>query len=323
MSLNPRLAAKLERQAERQRRMTMDERRSLAGLLPEGSVLFDEPMSRHSRSGAGGSAEVFAEVSSVEQLKRFLDWAAERTVDYRYWGRGSSVLIRDGGISGVLIKLGSEFDFARVESVSGGEAFIAAGGAVETSALARMLVEQGVEGAGLFCGFKGTLGGALCSRKDEKEAQISDVVEEVTVVTRDGKELTLRRHALRFENGRLKIPRTAAVVRALLKLNRIATDAEAGTEAGEGLPLPADGRRLSRVFSSAGRTAAGVLIDEAGLTGVRVGGARIAPDDANSIVNEGGAAARDVVVLISLVRDQVKQASGVSLDPMVEIVGER
>ncbi len=300
--------------------MTREQRDSLIGLLPPGAVLFDEPMARHSSLGAGGSAEAYVRVEDTAELIRLLGWALENVVDYRFFGFGSATLVRDGGVSGLMVKLGSGFKAADLERQQGDDVFVSAGAAFRSKDLANLCAARGLAGAEPFGEFDGTVAGALFAKGGETTPAFAPAIEEVTIVTKEGRELTLRGQALRFEEGALKIPRTSAVVKILFKL-KAAADARSHDETSA--DDPGSQMRLARIFASPCKTKASVLIEEAGLCGVRVGGARVSNRDANSIVNEGQATARDVAVLMSLVRDRVKDETGITLTPLIDVIGER
>jgi UDP-N-acetylmuramate dehydrogenase len=315
-ALNPRLRARLERQSEDERRMSREVRDELAALLPEGRVRFDEPMSAHCASGAGGPAEAFVSVGDAAELTRVIGWACERGVDYRFVGAGSSILVRDGGLSGLAIRLGDGFAAASVERSSEPEVIVSAGGALMMGDLAAFCREQGLAVPWMAADPRGTLGGALCSGVPDPGLSLSDSVVEATIITKDGRELTLTRSALRFEEGSLRVPRTASVTRAVLRFERSSSPAGAG---GAAITSPA----IGPVFRSPCRTAPEGLIEDANLKGVRIGGARVSPSSPNFMVNEKCATARDFAVLIGLVRERVNEECGVQLASLVEIVGKR
>ncbi|MFA4874303.1 MAG: FAD-binding protein [bacterium] len=300
--------------------MTREQRDELAALLPAGRVRFDEPMSLHSAVAAGGPVEAFVMVEDIEELKRVIGWAVERDLDYRFWGKGSALLVRDKGVRGLIVALGSEFSKTWVERASGEEIYVACSAATPIWELLNFCTNEKLTGLeGIACE-PGTVGGFLCASSSSTAEGPLSALEEITIVTKDGRELTLRRSAIRVEEGRLKIPRTSAVTRALFKLSRAAEIAEAPRhcpDSGAGLP------HLRCVFTSDCRTAASELIEDSGLKGVRVGGARVSMEDANSIVNQGKATARDIAVLMNLMRDRVREQTGVVLVPMIELIGER
>jgi UDP-N-acetylmuramate dehydrogenase len=323
MSLNPRLRAKLERQSELERRLTREQKDELAKALPKGQVLFDELSSHHSIARAGGAFEAFAVVRDIKQLKRVLEWCEAHTADYRYWGEGAFTLVRDGGLPGLVIKLGDGFQGIAIERTNDDDVFVAVGAAVGPREIVSFCETEGLSGFETFASAQGTIGGLLCASSMPDGWLLEGLVEELTMVTRDRKELSLKTQALRFEEGRLKIPRTAGIIKVLLKLKRSTTaDVARGVEkylrASDG-----DVPRFAFAFSSPVKAHAAVLIEEAGLKGVRVGGARISQQNACSIVNEGEVKARDIAVLLNLVKDRVKQSSLVALDATIEVIGER
>lgn len=305
--------------------MTRRQRDELTSLLPEGSIRFDEPMSLHSSIGAGGPAEAFVEVENIETLKKIIEWAASEKLDWRFMGGGSNTLVKDGGVRGALIKLGSGFDMVEVERESGDEIFVVAGSSLPTHKFVNFCSERGFGGIERLAGVWGTVGGNLATNAGNDAGSVSDLVEEITIVNRDLRELTMKKSALRFEYRSLKIPGTAAIVRALFKFKKLeAAEVQNLIDAHmkkRETSQPVGQKSLGCIFRNQGKTPAGVLIEEAGLKGVRVGGARVSTVHANFIVNEGNAKARDITVLIGLVRERVKENTGIILETEIEIIG--
>ncbi len=256
-----------------------------------------------------------------------LAWADEHGVDYRAWGSGSTVLVRDAGLRGVALQLGDAFTTAAVDREEPEGVLISVGAAMPAMAFVDWCAEQGLAGAERLAGLSGTMGGKLMANAGTAEAPLAEIVEEVTIVGREGKVLTVRDRGLRFEERGLKLPRTAVVVRLLLRLARddVAAIAERTTAVREARPAArgTNPQRFAPLFRDPGKVGAAVLIDEAGLAGVRVGGARIAPEWANAIVNENEASARDVIVLMGLIRERVRERTGITLENAIEIIGER
>ncbi|MFH0798909.1 MAG: UDP-N-acetylmuramate dehydrogenase [Pseudomonadota bacterium] len=306
--------------------MTREQKDELVRLLPEAKVSFDESMSGHCSIGAGGPAEAFVVVEKIDELKRVIEWSSEKNIDYRFWGGGGNMLVRDGGVRGLVIKLGESFSSIEVERESGNDVFVKAGAATSTAELARWSADAGLSGLACLAGVRGTVGGNLIMNAATSAGAIGDAVEELSIIDREGRELTLKRSALHFEYRRLKLPRTAAVIRCLLRLERTGID-EAKAALEEAMKKrseaqPAEAKSLGCVFKNPGKTPAGVLIEDAGLKGVRVGGARVSTIHANFIVNEGKAASRDITVLMGLVRERVKENSSVVLEPEIQIIGD-
>jgi len=317
MALNPRLRARLERQREQERRLTIDQKDELARLLPEGQVINDEPMANHSVIRAGGPVEAFVVANDLDELKRVFGWAESHSAEYRFWGEGALTLVRDRGLSGIIIKLGDEFRGLSIESTADAGTAVSAGASVKCTEFASLLRENGLACPEGLVSAQGTLAGLLCAQTVPEGLSIGDFVEEVTILTRDMRELTVRGSSLRFEEGRLKIPRTAAVLRILFRLEKSDGRTESTETNYEKAP------HFACAFRSTTKTGADELIYDLGLAGVRVGGARVSTDDVCTIINEAEATAKDIAVLINLVRDRVKQDTGIPLLSTIDIVGER
>ena len=277
---------------------------------------FDEPVSAHSALGIGGRVEALVDADDAEGLKRVMGWAEERSVEFRFLGKGSALYVLDGGMRGLLIRLGKDFSGISLERQEGEEALVLAGGAVPLRELRAFCLERGFAIPAAFLMGRGTVAGALLRSIWDGDASPAEAVEELTIVTRERRELTMRSNGIRQEEGMLKVPRTAAIARALLRLRK--GDGAEAPAGGEGAALQAEG-----VFRSPCKTSAAVLIEEAGLPGVRIGGARVSAQDANTVINENRATARDIAVLLELVRDRVREQTGITLIPTVEFVGEK
>lgn len=306
--------------------MTREQRDELVRLLPDGRVRFAEPMARHSAMGVGGAAEAFVIVEGIEEIRRVVSWATERGIDYRFWGGGSRVLVRDGGLRGLVVKLGRSWEGTEALPPRGDGSFLCAGAAATLSALVACCAERGLLGLeGLACR-AGTVGGGLIANTEMEGGRIDSAVEEITVVDRDGRELTMRRAALRFEQSGLKLPRTMAILCALFRVAPASSEEVqakvAAIRARREEAEPVGVRSLAGVFQDPSGRPAAAFIEEAGLKGVRVGSARISATHANFIVNEGRSTARDVAVLMNLVRERVKEQTGVALEPAIDVIGE-
>lgn len=297
--------------------MTSEKRSELQALLPEGMVKFDEKLALHSALGVGGAIEAFAKVSNVDELKAVLAWATERDVEYLTWHRGSYTLVRDKGARGIAVKLDDSFAAISCDRISGDEVYVSVGAAARLDDLSAWALSQSFEGAEKLAKLGCTVGESFSSNAEK----IFDLIEEATIVTRDGKELTMRRAAFRVENGAIKIPSTSVVIKALLKLKKVEGGAQVST--GEISIRGEEPNFTHDIFMDHGKIKASELIEEAGLLGVRVGGARISPDDPNGILNEGRATSRDLIVLMNLIRDKVKLQSGIALESRMKVIGDK
>ena len=325
-SLNPRLLARFERQKEKEKRLTREQKEGFFGLPLKIPIKFDEPLSRYTTIGIGGPAESFAIVDSVDELKIVLGFVSEQMIDFHVLGGGSNTLIKDGGLRGLIIKLGDGFDTIVVDRTIDNDVYVSVGSATPTQRLVKWAADEGFSGLEFLAGVWGTVGGNLVGNAGTNTGSIGDVVEELTLVSREQRELTMKKQALKFEYRNLKITRTATIVKTLFKLTR-STPSDVHSKVATLMEKrratqPVGVRSLGCTFKNPGKTSAGVLIEDALLKGVRVGGARVSTVHANFIVNEGNATARDFTVLMNLVRERVKESSGVVLETEIEIIGE-
>lgn len=276
--------------------------------------------------GAGGKAECFVTVDELTELTELLKWAVDENVDYRFIGNASNVLVRDGGCRGILIKLGGKFDGVEILREDDADADVSVGAATPTQKFVRWAVSKGLIGAETIAGIPGTIGGNLVTNAGTSAGSMESLVSELTIVTKDGRELSMKRSALRFEYRSLKIPRTSVVIRAILKLKK-SSEEEAEKLVNDVMQKrkssqPLGARSLGCIFKNPGKTPAGMLIEDSGLKDVRVGGARVSNVHANFIVNEGRATARDITVLIGLIRERVRERAGMQLETEIEIIGD-
>jgi UDP-N-acetylmuramate dehydrogenase len=306
-------------------------------VLTNGEVLFDEPLASHSTIRIGGPGDALIRPRDSDSLKKIIGFAVEEGVPYTFIGAGSNTLIRDKGVRGIIINFADGFNQLDVIRETPEEIVVLAGAGLHTGSLVKFASDNGLAGAEGLTGIPGVIGGNIITNAGTAWGCMADVVEEITVVDRQLKQLSITRKALEFSYRSLRIARSTAVISASLKLKRSDKNAVAGRineimekrrstqpynfpTLGCVFKNPADTSRLaahgSRVDS------AGALIDDAGLKGVRVGRARVSELHANFIVNEGGATARDVEVLIGLVKEQVRQKFSISLETEIKIIGE-
>jgi UDP-N-acetylmuramate dehydrogenase len=284
----------------------------------------DEPLARHTSYRIGGPADVLALPGTVDELAAVLRAAAGHGVRVTLLGGGSNVLVGDGGMRGVVVKLGRGFAGVSWEPRPDGAA-VRAGAAMQMGRLARAAVERGLAGLEYAEGIPGTVGGALFMNAGAYGGDVSAVVQAVEGVDHRGQPAVIGGERLDLRYRRAELPPgfvvTAvrfglhadqpAAVRARMdevRSRRLAAQPQGSANAGS-------------VFKNPSGDHAGRLIEHAGLKGRRAGRARISERHANFIVNEGGARACDVKALMDLAQRVVWERSGVWLEPEVQLVG--
>lgn len=294
----------------------------LAELLRASEVRFDEPMSRHTSFMIGGPADAWVAVANREDLRTALDYCGEQGLPWLVLGRGTNVLVRDGGLRAVVLTLAGELAQVRRQAES-----VVAGAGVSLSQLAHECACAGLGGLEFAAGIPGSVGGAVVMNAGAYGGQVGDVVSSVTVTEpgRGWEQLpaTELRFAYRYSalqeapvvvvEVRLRLhPRPPEVVLATIE------DLSARRRARQPLEFPSAGSAFKR---PAGHYAA-ELIERAGLKGRRRGGAQVSPRHAGFIINTGGASARDVLELMDEVRAEVRARCGVELEPEIRVLGE-
>jgi UDP-N-acetylmuramate dehydrogenase len=314
--------------------MLEPEARQWLSRLLGANVRFDEPMAAHTSFRIGGPADALVQPESDAQLKEILQWRQQKRIPYLVIGGGTNLLVRDGGIRGLVIHLGRlaagiswrpEPNLVRVQ----------AGAGVPTRRMCRLALQQGWQGLNFALGIPGTLGGAILMNAGTARGAMADVLEAVTVMTGEGQKVELTRESLDARYRRLQLPAgimedrggAGILLEGLLRLqpgDRDALRREAG------LLMKQRAQRQPVRHPSAGcffqnpspDAPAGRLIDRAGLKGLRVGDAQVSARHANFIVNLGHASAVEVLELADRVRDRIQTLTGVVLMPEVRVVGE-
>jgi UDP-N-acetylmuramate dehydrogenase len=284
-------------------------------------VRFDVPMARHTSLRVGGPADALAEPRDREELARLLALCAEAGIPHWVLGKGFNLLVLDGGIEGVGIRLTR---FRRIEERPGG---CQAEAGVSHRQLTRFCVEHGLAGLEFGAGIPGTLGGWLAMNAGVPEREIGDAVHEVEVMSPTGQRVArLPREALEFRYRALRgLAPGSVLLGARLETVKadpsgVRTEVErwlAKRAATQPVSVPSCGS----VFKNPPGDHAGRLIEAVGLKGERIGGAQITTLHANFIANLGRARATDVLALIERARERVAQEFGVELEPEVRILG--
>lgn len=284
-------------------------------------LAWNEPMSRHTTFRVGGPADLMYFPASSSQLVKALNAAEERQIPVLVMGNGSNMIVRDGGIRGLVIVLGERFSQISIE----GEILSTQAGAsmARVAAAAQAASLSGLE---FISGIPGTLGGGCAMNAGAYGGQLSDVLVDAEVY-RNGEIRTLSREELKM-GYRTTLPLREGGIVLSARFRLTPDDGEAIMARMKDL----NARRRDKQplnFPSAGSTFkrpegyfAGALIEQAGLKGRTVGGAQVSEKHAGFIVNIGGATAKDITDLIALVQEEVRRASGVQLETEVRIIGE-
>jgi UDP-N-acetylmuramate--L-alanine ligase/UDP-N-acetylenolpyruvoylglucosamine reductase len=289
-------------------------------LSAKANIRRDEPMARHTSLKVGGPAELWVEPWNERDLAKLLHYCHGREIPVTLVGRGTNLLVRDGGIPGVVVHLCSD-EFSKIEV--DGERVIVRGGARLRSVVNEAKRHE-LGGLEFLEGIPGSLGGALRMNAGAMGKQTFDVVEWVRYVSSAGEIYDAEARTLPVSYRSCPLFTTHVVLQAILrgqKCSRPEIDARLRQfEKKRWSSQPAK-PSAGCIWKNPEAIPAGKLIDELGLKGTSVGGARVSDVHGNFIVNEGGATARDVLSLMAMIRERAQQERGIALEPEVMILG--
>lgn len=291
--------------------------------LPNGAVMLQEPMAAHTTFKIGGPADIFVEPTTLEELQYTLRSVAESELPLTIFGSGSNVLVRDGGIRGVVLSLCKLLQTKRCEGTR-----LVMGAGFMLKEVSEYALANELTGLEFAVGIPGTLGGAVFMNAGAYGGEMCQVIRTVRTVdlngdvhTYSGEELKFGyRHSVFQENHEI----IAEVEMELQKgdkytIEGLMLELTAKREAKQPLEYPSAGSTFKRppgLF-------AGTLIDQTGLKGLQVGGAQVSEKHAGFVINKNQATAADVLDLITAVQVRVHEAHGVMLETEVRIVGEQ
>ena len=294
----------------------------LTAALSAGSLIRqDEPLAKRTTLRVGGKADFYVEPASEEDLARVVRYCATQGLKFTLLGRGSNLLIRDGGIRGMVVCLGQPA-FSRLE-VKGQQLHCGAG--VKLKLVSVEGRRAGLTGLEFLEGIPGSLGGAMRMNAGAMGSWLFDVIERIRFMDYSGQVHERLASEVNVEYRGCPLFKNHIALGAVLRGQPAAPEAVAARmqqfsqKRWESQPAaPSAGC----IFKNPQTIPAGKLIDELGLKGTRVGGASVSDVHGNFIVNDGSATAGDVLNLIEVIRDRVRSARGIELETEVEILGE-
>ena len=290
-------------------------------LSPEASLRHNEILARHTTLRVGGPADLYLEPNSESDLEVALKLCSENKLPVFVLGRGSNLVVRDGGFRGLVISL-AKAAFSRIEVSA---PILRCGAGAKLKAVAVEAKRNGITGLEFLEGIPGSVGGALRMNAGAMGGAMFDVVQSIRV-------MDLRGCASERKRGELEVKyRGCASFRSLLALSAVLEGRAGVREEIERKMNEFSRKRWSSqpaapsagcMFKNPVTVPAGKLIEELGLKGTRVGGAVVSVEHGNFLINDGTATARDVLELIELIRQRAHSARGIDLETEVEIIGE-
>lgn len=293
----------------------------LINITSEKNVLVNEPLKNHTYTRLGGAADFLVTPETYEEVRQIVKLANKEEVPFTLLGNGSNLIVKDGGIRGIVMNL---YKLNEIKTV--GTKVIAQSGAriIDTS---REALNQQLTGLEFACGIPGSVGGALYMNAGAYGGEIKDCLESTLVIDRNGELLTLRAEELDLEYRTSNIPAKGYIVLEATfalkagnyeEIKAVMDDLTFKRESKQPLEYPSCGS----VFKRPPGYFAGKLIQDSGLQGTQIGGAQVSLKHAGFIVNKDNATADEYIRLIRHVQATVKEKFGVSLEREVRIIGE-
>jgi UDP-N-acetylenolpyruvoylglucosamine reductase len=306
--------------------MSMQSQSDFAGELTlrvsqETAIRCNEPLAKRTTLRAGGPADFYVEPANKEDLAKTIRLCGERQVPFFILGRGSNLLVRDGGFRGAVICL-LQPAFGKIE-ISGEKMFCGAGAKLKNVAVeARRNSLTGLE---FLEGIPGSVGGALRMNAGAMGGQTFDAVESVRLMDFDGNIIEMQPNEMAVTYRSCGALKNHIALSAVFKCRtlpreeiekRMKSFSEKRWESQPAAPS------AGCIFKNPAAIPAGKLIQDLGLKGARVGGAVVSAEHGNFIINDGKATARDVLDLIEILKSKAKAERGIELHTEVEIIGE-
>ncbi|GAB6441045.1 MULTISPECIES: UDP-N-acetylmuramate dehydrogenase [Bacillus] len=287
-----------------------------------GRVLVNEPLARYTTMKIGGPADLLIVPKHVAGIEKTLQLVKKYKTKWTVIGRGSNLLVSDLGIEGVVIRLGEGLDQLEVEKHR-----VRVGGGYPLIKLSTLLSRQGLSGLEFASGIPGSVGGAVYMNAGAHKSDISNILSKALILFENGTLDWLTHEEMEF-SYRTSVLQT--------KRPGIVLEAEFQLQVGEREEIVSvmqknkDYRRETQpwnhpcagsIFRNPIPYFAGDLIEKAGLRGYQIGGAQISEMHGNFIINTGGASAQNVLSLIALIKQTIKDKFGVEMHTEVEIIG--
>lgn len=282
----------------------------------------DEPLSTYTYTKTGGPADYLMFPTTKEEIVDIITYCKSDDVPWMVLGNGSNLIIREGGIRGVVIMT------EKLITITEDNTIVTAGCGAILKDVANVSAKNGLTGFEFASGIPGSIGGAVYMNAGAYGGEMKDVILDVEVVDEDGKlntfslaecEFTYRHSVFQTiktvivsTRMQLKVANEDSVVSEIKRLTDL-------RESKQPLEYPSCGS----VFKRPEGHYTGALIQEAGLQGYQIGGAQVSKKHAGFIVNRGGATATDYIELIQYIQNEVNKKFGIMLEPEVNIIGEK
>lgn len=286
------------------------------------NLFLSESLAKYNWFNLGGEAEIFFKPENIEQLSEFLKDIYKDNVKFFTLGAGSNTLIRDKGIRGSVIKLGSKFSQIKLLD----ENQIEVGAGLLDRKVSDFATNNMISKMEFLSCIPGSIGGAIAMNSGCYGSEISDLLESIKVIDETGKTKNIKKDQIKFHYRGTNLPNNLIILSAILKGAK-STKSEVQRKQNEliqkkKISQPSRIKTGGSTFKNIKNKKAWELIKEAGGDKFFVGDAKISEQHCNFFINNGNAKTEDMEELINKVRKQVKLKTGVDLELEIKIIGD-
>ncbi|OAB38726.1 UDP-N-acetylenolpyruvoylglucosamine reductase [Paenibacillus macquariensis subsp. defensor] len=293
----------------------------LQKLVPNAIIQCHETLKGYVYTQMGGNADIRVVPSTYDEVQSIIKYAVDHNVRITTLGNGSNVVIRDGGIRGIVLQM------TNLQDITLSERTLTAQSGASIIRVSQVALQHELTGLEFACGIPGTVGGALYMNAGAYGGEVADVLRDALVVDSTGQLLTLHKEDMKwgyrhsvFAGGEYTILQARFTLEPgdHSSIKEKMDDLTHLRESKQPLEYPSCGS----VFKRPPNRFAGQLIQESGLQGVRIGGAEVSTKHAGFIVNVDHATASDYIALVAHVKDTVREKFGIDLETEVKFIGE-
>jgi UDP-N-acetylmuramate dehydrogenase len=284
----------------------------------KGKVSLNEKLAPYTTFRIGGVADYYLEPVDLNDTENIMKYIQDKNIPYYLIGNGSNILISDEGLRGAVINLEKGFSYLKHEN-----GIIICGAGVKMAKFVDFCIQNNYSGVEMLAGIPATLGGALAMNAGAYGGETADYVSEVTII-KDGnlRVLSKKECGFVYRNSNLK---NSVITEAKFKLpagkqeeiSKIRKELLLKRNVAQPVEIPNAGC----IFKNPEGAYAAELVEKCGLKGFKIGGAIVSPKHSNFIVNADNASAKDVIELITAVKNKVKEKFGIELELEVKLVG--
>lgn len=296
---------------------------NLEKIIPKEQIKQNEPMKKHTSFKIGGPAEFYIKITTIEELQKILKFAKKENIKITILGNGSNVLVADKGIKGIVIK--TNLKEIKIKNKEQNKIEITVDDAMPIGQLGQKLLKEEITGFEEISGIPGTIGGAILMNAGAHGKEMKDIVTEITAIDYNGKTYKFTNEEAEFTYRHSKFSEGKYIIlQAKIELEKGKTE-EIKAKMNEYAQFRKEKQPIE--YPSAGSTfkrgkdfITAKLIDEAGLKGYSIGGAKVSEKHAGFIINTGEATAQDVLDLAKYVTDKVYEKFGKKIEFEIKVL---